>query len=253
MKITIILPVHNGAATLRRALDSTLDQGADHVVAIDDASTDDTPRILAGYPHVRVHRHAEKSTDHLRAMEPVIEQLETDYVIGLGADDWLYPGMVAEIRRTLAARPDLEPGVVFCDFDHVTADPEPRLIKTLRYSPVKCHLPPDRYKRHIASFTHRSECGVGSAIRHSLLLWLQREDWASLGPWSDVYGYILAGVRAGAVYIPGPYAAFTVRRDSFSGSNQSDPVRRRHYEDAARAFLARPAIRDYATGIQFPI
>lgn len=252
MNITILLPVFNGAATLVRALDSTLDQGADQVVAIDDASTDDTPRILASYPHVRVHRHAEKSADHLRAMEPIIEQLETDYVIGLGADDWLYPGMVAEIRRTLAETPHLEPGVVFCDFDHVSSDGS-RRIATKRYSPVKCHLPPAAYRRHIADMLPRSECGVGSAIRHKLLVWLQREDWASLGPWSDVYGYILAGVRAGAVYIPGPYAAFTVRRDSFSARNQSDPDRCREYEAAARVFLARPGIRDYATGVQFPI
>lgn len=251
MRITIVLPVHNGAATLERALASTVDQGADHVVAIDDASTDDTPRILAGFPHVRVHRHREKSADHLRAMEPVIEGLDTDYVIGLGADDWLYPGMVAEIRRTLAASPQLEPGVVFCDFDHVTEGG--RRIKTLRYSPVKCHLPPEAYRRHIADQLPRSECGVGSAIRHSLLTWLQREDWASLGPWSDVYGYILAGLRAGAVYIPGPYAAFTVRRDSFSGRNQSAPDRVSHYAAAARAFLARPGIAHYATGVQFPI
>ena len=252
MNITILLPVFNGAATLRRALDSTLDQGADQVVAIDDASTDDTPRILASYPHVRVHRHAEKSTDHLRAMEPVIEQLETDYVIGLGADDWLYPGIVAQIRRTLAETPHLEPGVVFCDFDHVSSDGS-RRIATKRYSPVKCHLPPAAYRRHIADMLPRSECGVGSAIRHKLLVWLQREDWASLGPWSDVYGYILAGVRAGAVYIPGPYAAFTVRRDSYSGHHQSDPALRRRYEAAARAFLARPGIHPYTTGVQFPI
>jgi glycosyltransferase involved in cell wall biosynthesis len=46
--VSVLLPVRNGAATLRAALDSLRAQTFRdfHVIAVDDGSTDDTPRIL---------------------------------------------------------------------------------------------------------------------------------------------------------------------------------------------------------------
>ena len=89
MNITILMPVWNRAATLRRAIESTAGQGADQFVIIDDHSTDGSYEIASEYPGITVHRHAAKSTDHLRALEPIVESLQTDYVLGIGADDYL--------------------------------------------------------------------------------------------------------------------------------------------------------------------
>jgi|YelNatPaOPRAMG01_1025707.scaffolds.fasta_scaffold09899_2 glycosyltransferase involved in cell wall biosynthesis len=50
--ISIIVPVHNGATTLARALDSALAQCIDQtleIIVIDDGSTDATGRVIAGY------------------------------------------------------------------------------------------------------------------------------------------------------------------------------------------------------------
>ena len=40
--VTCIIPVHNGAATIERAVKSAVDAGCDYVIVYDDASTDDT-------------------------------------------------------------------------------------------------------------------------------------------------------------------------------------------------------------------
>lgn len=50
--LSVVLPVFNGQATLRRALDSVLQQDVPpgvvvEIVVVDDASTDDTPLMLA--------------------------------------------------------------------------------------------------------------------------------------------------------------------------------------------------------------
>ena len=56
MRLSVVLPVFNGASFLAAAIDSVLAQTrrADEVIAIDDGSTDDSRAILARYPSIRV-------------------------------------------------------------------------------------------------------------------------------------------------------------------------------------------------------
>src|SRR5271167_487460 len=62
-RVSIIIPVYNGAATIERALKSVFDQTfTDYeVVVVDDGSTDDTPAVLAKYgDKLRVVRQANR-------------------------------------------------------------------------------------------------------------------------------------------------------------------------------------------------
>src|ERR1035437_2839826 len=55
-KVSVIIPVYNGARTVPRALASVFAQSySDYeVVVVDDGSTDDTPAVLAGHSD-RIH------------------------------------------------------------------------------------------------------------------------------------------------------------------------------------------------------
>lgn len=250
MKISIVMSVYNGAKTLRRALDGMVNQGADEIVVIDDCSTDETPQILASYPQITVHRYPAKSEDHNKAMEPIIEAMNADYIVTAACDDWLYPGMVAAVRRALSAAQG-SPGVVSCEFDHVTEDGQ--LIRTNRFSPVQVEFTPETYRAYVANFTARPASGCTAAFRKDLLVWLQNEDYASLGPWADMWGCLLASLAAGAIYVTGPLGAFTMRGDSYSGKISRDQIQRAKYLKAAEAFLTRPSIMPLARGVKFPI
>ena len=250
MKISIVMPVYNGAKTLRRALDGMVNQGADEIVVIDDCSTDETPQILASYPQITVHRYPAKSEDHNKAMEPIIEAMNADYIVTAACDDLLYPGMVAAVRRALSAAQG-SPGVVSCEFDHVTEDGQ--LIRTNRFSPVQVEFTPETYRAYVANFTARPASGCTAAFRKDLLVWLQNEDYASLGPWADMWGCLLASLAAGAIYVTGPLGAFTMRGDSYSGKISRDPALRAKYLKAAEVFLTRPSIMPLAKGVKFPI
>jgi len=52
-RLTLVVPVYNVAPYLRQCLDSLQAQtdGVDEIIAVDDGSTDDSPRILAEYAH----------------------------------------------------------------------------------------------------------------------------------------------------------------------------------------------------------
>lgn len=247
--ISIVMPLYNDAFNVRRALDSAVSQGADEVVVVDDCSTDGSYEIACNYP-VRVIRHPAKSEDHNKALEPIIESLTTDYVICLASDDWLYPGMVAAVRRALSASRG-EPGIISCEFDAV--DKDGQLIRTNRFSPVQVEFSPETYRAYAANFTMRPASGCTAAFRRDMLVWLQREDYASLGPWADMWGCLLVSLIAGAVYVPGPLGAFTMRGDSYSGRICRDPILRAKYLKAAEAFLLRPAIMPIAQGVKFCI
>lgn len=250
MKITIVMPVYNAVKTLKRALDSAVSQGADEVLVIDDCSTDGGYEMACGYQGVRVHRHPEKSKDHVKAIEAITEALDTNYVIGLAADDLLYPGMVDAVRAARMSCP-ATPGVIFCDFDYIA--PSGKVIFTRRYCPERIYMNPERVRSWTGGDPRRYECGVGAAIRHDLLVWLQQEDYASLGPWSDAWGYPLAAIRAGAVYVPGPLAGFTVDSEnpSYGERVRRDPAQCEKYHETALRWLQRENIQPYARGIKF--
>ena len=101
-RVSVILPFYNRAATLGRCVQSVLAQSfADfEIVAVDDASTDESARDLAalGDPRIRVVRHetnrgpaAARTTAMRAALGDVFAFIDSD-------DEW----MPAKLERQLA-------------------------------------------------------------------------------------------------------------------------------------------------------
>jgi glycosyltransferase involved in cell wall biosynthesis len=110
VKVSIGMPVHNGAATLRRALDSVL--GQDHadleVVLSDNASTDDTPTIARQAaeqdPRIRYFRQP-RPIPAWENFRFVLEQATGDYFLWAADDDLHSPNYVDTLARALSADP----------------------------------------------------------------------------------------------------------------------------------------------------
>jgi len=109
--ISVVMPVRNGEATFRLALDSALQQDCDdyEVVVAENCSEDSTPEIIRSCndPRVRVVR-----TEMPLAMpdnwEFAWEQARGDYVLYLCADDALLPSALSRLSRVIKERsPDL--------------------------------------------------------------------------------------------------------------------------------------------------
>lgn len=87
----VVVTCHNYAAFLPECVGSVLDIDADYELTIvDDASTDDTPRVAAGlceqYPHLRYLRLPKRGGTS-RARNAGIASLDSAYVAMLDADD----------------------------------------------------------------------------------------------------------------------------------------------------------------------
>ncbi len=97
--VTAIVTSYNHERYLRRAVESALAQEAEsvEVLAIDDASTDGSQRILdelAADPRLRIERHRE-NLGISRVFNRGLELARGTYVAYLGSDDFWLPGHLA--------------------------------------------------------------------------------------------------------------------------------------------------------------
>ena len=89
--ISVIIPVYNASALLRRCLDSVLAQKGDYtyeVLLVDDGSTDDSVDIIKSYnnPHFRLFQQA--NAGPAKARNRGIEEAQGRYLTFIDADDY---------------------------------------------------------------------------------------------------------------------------------------------------------------------
>ncbi len=139
-EVSIIIPAFNAEATIERALYSALAQeGARvQVIAIDDASTDQTPIILDAFaevcPNVQVVHH-EHNRGRLEARRSGIQAARSEWCMFLDADDELLPDCAQRLFEGQRGGFD----IVQCSFEIRTIDYiEP---DELRFTQQFCAVP----------------------------------------------------------------------------------------------------------------
>lgn len=127
--VTIVVPVHNGGRFLRESLDSILSQRYPRleVIVMDDASTDETPAVLASYgDRLHVVRQATTRGIYGNANDG-IELAGGEFVGVFHADDVYLPDIVEREVEMLRRHPDVGAVFAFVDFVDVGGRPFGRL------------------------------------------------------------------------------------------------------------------------------
>jgi glycosyltransferase involved in cell wall biosynthesis len=113
-QISVLIPVYNAAKYLPACLDSVLSQSMTdfEIVAVDDASTDDSLRILQDYadrdPRIRIVTH-ERNKGVLSARLTSIRAASGKYILFLDADDGFLPDI---FRKSLDAAEQYQADIV---------------------------------------------------------------------------------------------------------------------------------------------
>jgi glycosyltransferase involved in cell wall biosynthesis len=102
IKVSAIIPVFNGSATLREAIDSVLDQSsADlELIVIDDGSTDSTPAIIDSYGD-RIRRIRQSNAGPAVARNVGARNARGEYLAFLDADDRWLSGILQHVIPVL--------------------------------------------------------------------------------------------------------------------------------------------------------
>jgi glycosyltransferase involved in cell wall biosynthesis len=117
--LSVIVPVYGVAEYLATCLDSILEFEGDalEVVAVDDASPDESAKILASYADPRLTVVTLASNRGLgEARNTGLDHATGDYVWFVDGDDWLPPGTVSAVLDRLAAT---TPDVLIVDYERV--------------------------------------------------------------------------------------------------------------------------------------
>ncbi|HEV2405327.1 MAG TPA: glycosyltransferase [Ktedonobacterales bacterium] len=134
--VSIVLPVYNGARYLAESIQSCLDQTYANweLIIVDDASTDDTPAIIAGFAardsRVRSLRH--ETNKRLPAtLNDGFAQARGAYLTWTSDDNRYRPEALATLVRTLDAKPDA--AFVYAGYDVI--DDDGRYVQTNHAQP----------------------------------------------------------------------------------------------------------------------
>lgn len=86
--VTVLIPVYNGAEYIENCIKSLLNQTYNNfkILVVNDGSTDNTLEVLKKYPDVDVISY-EKNRGISYALNLGIENIDTDYIIRMDADD----------------------------------------------------------------------------------------------------------------------------------------------------------------------
>lgn len=103
-RFSIFIPVWNSAEWLSRSIQSVLDQEYEQweLIIGDNASTDDTESIVAGYSDGRIRYHLWNShTDIYENFNRTLSFCQNEWVIPSGADDQFHAGMLKAMAERI--------------------------------------------------------------------------------------------------------------------------------------------------------
>lgn len=155
--VSVIVPVHNAAATIEATLASLFTQALDRieVIAVDDASQDASAQILQGIAHREPRLKVMRLTQNVGVHEARAAGLRiagAQWIGFLDADDFARPQMYSTLVEA-AERQDVD--IVVCGSARVTQDRKPLGLKT-SFSSI-CRFDADLFDRYC-----RLEFGNGS-------------------------------------------------------------------------------------------
>src|SRR5437868_15173719 len=100
-RISVVTPSYNQGRFIAQTIDSVLAQGypnLEHIV-VDGMSTDETPAVLARYPHLRVVR--EPDSGQGEAINKGFRLATGDIFCFLNSDDTFLPGALQRVAKEI--------------------------------------------------------------------------------------------------------------------------------------------------------
>jgi len=222
---SIAIPVHNGEKYLKATLASALNQkrSADEIIAVDDASTDQSAQILRSPEWGGKIKYIfnEKSSGFVDAWNRVVNYSQSDYVTILHQDDLLDPEYLYRIEQAFKSYPNCKhiySGYYYIDElgNRIGESPKPHtLIPKVIAGKEYAH----RYLDGVVHNRHIHRCPGVTTERNLLLEKCKYRKEAGLIADDDFF--IRVGQFTDVIGISYPLASFRIHTESATAKLES--------------------------------
>jgi len=142
MKISIIIPTYNSERFIQRSIRSAIDQNFDknhyEIIVIDDASADNTLKVIQPFrDYVRIIKH-KKNMGLAAARNTGIKSAKGRYIVNLDADDYIHQDLLYIESIFLNLNNDFD--AVCCDYYIVDEHEEHLERKCAMKNPIACAI-----------------------------------------------------------------------------------------------------------------
>lgn len=131
MKVSIIVPVYNAENTIKKAIDSVLNQDFPQknleIIVVNDGSTDNTLRVLKTYGK-KIRIINQNNQGAVRAANKGFKKAKGSYLIKLDSDDWFELNILKEMANILDKKTRID--FVYCDYYEKTINGRVKTITT---------------------------------------------------------------------------------------------------------------------------
>lgn len=215
LTVAICIGTYNQAQYLKGSIDSALKQSypIEEFWVADDASTDDTPAVMAEicklYPHIRYYRQP-KNLALPGNLSWLLAQPKTDLIVRLDSDDRLEPDYVAVLAELMRQYP--RAGFAHCDVGELDRDNKrPRIRRLSRTRTYES--PEEMLKSNASGYRTAANCILyrAEALR-DVNYYIPNLDWRTCEDWDMVLRMAAAGW--GNVYAPQVLSNYRVWDDA---------------------------------------
>lgn len=215
-KISVLLPVYNGAKTISTAIGSVLSQSrpADEILVVNDGSTDNTLEVLRAYGNrIQILSHENRGVAASRNV--LCMRASGDLFAFLDADDIWHPEYLANVEREFGHSPRADVLYVgHFDFRDSICPPWPNVgaVKSEMYDSLEFF---NRYNRTTGHFASMSYC----SFRRSVVETVGSTPFQVDGVEDSylAYWFSLCGLRV--MYFPIPLVAYRISEQSLSADH----------------------------------
>lgn len=219
--LSVVMANRNHARQLPRALDAVLSQSLPprEVIVLDDASTDDSVRILEGYSHrfpcVRLV-HNESHIGVTATYNRGFALARSRYLLHIAADDYILPGFLAKAMSQFARHPSA--GLCVANGSCTDGDDGPLVLNDPGWCERPTYFSPDEVCRRlchslpVSALIIRRDAALEAGGFLPALAW-----------YSDWFMDLVVAFRFGVIHIPETLGVHVVHPDSYSANARSGP------------------------------
>jgi glycosyltransferase involved in cell wall biosynthesis len=219
--LSVVMANRNHARVLPRALDAVLSQSVPprEVIVLDDASTDDSLRVLGEYerrfPSVRVvrgrcHRGVTACYNHGFTLA------SGTYVLPGAADDYILPGFVAKAMEQFGKHP--EAGLCTAFGSCTDGDNGPLIVNNPGWCESSSYFSPGELCRRVkhtlpvSAIVARRDALLAAGGYRSELAW-----------YSDWFAFLVIAFRHGAIHLPETLGVHVLNPGSYATNSKAGP------------------------------